>query len=124
MNVFVVIPSWNEAKNIGAVLQSLKKYDYQIVVVDDGSSDQTAQVASDFGVKVLQHEINRGQGAALYTGTLYALKQGADIIVHFDSDGQCLAEEISQEERGGYAGWPGKAIRHSPLQPAHPAGNW
>ncbi|MFA6253089.1 MAG: glycosyltransferase family 2 protein [Patescibacteria group bacterium] len=96
MNVFVVIPSWNEAKNIGAVLESLKKYDYQIVVVDDGSADQTAQIARDMGVTVLQHEINRGQGAALYTGTLYALKQGADIIVHFDSDGQLLAEEIAK----------------------------
>lgn len=96
MNVFVVIPSWNEAKNIGAVLQSLKKYDYQIVVVDDGSVDQTAKIARDMGVMVLQHEINRGQGAALYTGNLYALAQGADIIVHFDSDRQFLAEEISQ----------------------------
>jgi glycosyltransferase involved in cell wall biosynthesis len=94
MKVFVVIPSYNEAQHIGAVLASLKNYDYQVVVVDDGSSDETRQIAHSQGVTVLSHAINRGQGAALYTGTLYALSQGADVIVHFDSDGQFLAEEI------------------------------
>ncbi len=96
MKVFLVIPSYNEAQHIGAVLESLKKYDYKLVVVDDGSSDDTVQIARNLGVKVLNHEINRGQGAALYTGTQYALSQGADIIVHFDSDGQFLAEEINK----------------------------
>jgi glycosyltransferase involved in cell wall biosynthesis len=96
MKVFVVIPSYNEARHIGAVLQSLKNYDYEIVVVDDGSGDQTAQISRDLGVMVIGHEINRGQGAALYTGTQYALSQGADVIVHFDSDGQFLAEEINK----------------------------
>lgn len=96
MKVFVVIPSYNEAHNIEAVLASLQKYNYQIVVVDDGSSDQTAHLASRAGAIVLRHEINRGQGAALYTGTLYALDQGADIIVHFDADGQFVASEISR----------------------------
>lgn len=96
MNVFVVIPSYNEAKNIGAVLRSLQKYDYKVVVIDDGSTDETAKISQSFGVSVLVHKVNRGQGAALYTGTLYALKQGADIIVHFDSDGQFLAEEIER----------------------------
>jgi glycosyltransferase involved in cell wall biosynthesis len=96
MKVFVVIPSYNETQHIGAVLESLKNYDYEIIVVDDGSSDDTVQIAHNQGVKVLSHEINRGQGAALYTGTQYALSQGADIIVHFDSDGQFLAEEIKK----------------------------
>lgn len=96
MKVFVVIPSYNEAKNIGSVLASLKDYPYQVVVVNDGSADQTEQIAISYGVKVLSHEINRGQGAALYTGTLYALDQGADIIVHFDADGQFVASEISR----------------------------
>ncbi len=96
MKVFVVIPSYNEAQHIGAVLESLKNYDYQVVLVNDGSSDNTVQIAQQFGVKVLSHVINRGQGAALYTGTLYALSQGADIIVHFDADGQFLAEEINK----------------------------
>lgn len=96
MKIFVVIPSYNEAQHIGAVLESLKNYDYELVVVDDGSVDNTVQIARTQGVKVLSHEINRGQGAALYTGTQYALSQGADIIVHFDSDGQFLAEEINK----------------------------
>ncbi len=96
MKVFVVIPSYNEAQNIGAVLESLKNYDYQVVVVNDGSSDQTVEIARSHGVTVLSHEINRGQGAALYTGTLYALARGADAIVHFDADGQFLATEIER----------------------------
>lgn len=96
MKVFVVIPSYNEAPHIGAVLESLRKYDYQIVVVDDGSHDETSQLAQQAGAIVLRHEINRGQGAALYTGTLYALDQGADVIVHFDADGQFVAAEISR----------------------------
>jgi glycosyltransferase involved in cell wall biosynthesis len=62
--------------------------------VDDGSTDQTYQLAKNQGVIVLSHLINRGQGAALQTGTEYALALGAQIIVHFDADGQFLAKEI------------------------------
>ena len=66
----------------------------QIVVIDDGSVDKTYSLARARGVVVLKHIINRGQGAALQTGNEYALAKGADIIVHFDADGQFVAEEI------------------------------
>lgn len=66
----------------------------EIVVVDDGSSDKTRELAEKQNITVLSHFINRGQGAALETGNQYALREGADIIVHFDADGQFLAEEI------------------------------
>ncbi|MFH1456772.1 MAG: glycosyltransferase family 2 protein, partial [Patescibacteria group bacterium] len=92
--IFIIIPTFNEAKNIQSVLGDLKQYNYETVVVDDGSKDNTVQLAKEKGVKVLQHKINRGQGAALQTGNDYALAQDADIIVHFDGDGQFLAEEI------------------------------
>ncbi len=94
--IYVVIPAYNEAQRIGEVLQSLLKFPYSIIVVDDGSSDQTAEIVQKHPVIFLRHKINRGQGAALYTGTLYALSQGADIIVHFDADGQFLATEIER----------------------------
>lgn len=96
MKIFVIIAAYNEAQHLGDVLESLQKFDYQVVVVDDGSNDQTSSIAKKQGVTVLRHEINRGQGAALYTGTQYALAHGAEALVHFDADGQFLAEEIER----------------------------
>ena len=92
MKIFVVIPAFNEEKRIAQVLTELSNFSYQVVVVDDSSSDKTSQVASQFQVAVLQHKINRGQGAALRTGTDYAISKAADIIVHFDADGQFLVK--------------------------------
>ncbi|PWB38302.1 MAG: glycosyltransferase family 2 protein [Parcubacteria group bacterium] len=94
MNIFVIIPAWNEGERIDLVLKSLIAFDYRVVVVDDGSTDQTATVVSRYPVTLLRHKINRDQGAALQTGNEYALSRGADIIVHFDADGQFLAQEI------------------------------
>lgn len=94
--IYVIIAAYNEGSRLGALLQSLQSYAYQVVVVNDGSRDDTAIVASQYPVILLSHQINRGQGAALATGTEYALKQGADIIVHFDADGQHLAQEIER----------------------------
>ena len=94
MKVSCVIPAWNEEQNIGEVLEKLGAFVDEIVVVDDCSHDQTGLVAKKYGATVLRHPINRGQGAALQTGNSYALKNGADIIVHFDADNQFSAEEI------------------------------
>ncbi|MBU4369599.1 glycosyltransferase family 2 protein [Patescibacteria group bacterium] len=92
--IIVVIPAYNEEKTIIEIINKVKPLVNEIVVVDDGSSDQTAQLAEQQGVTVLRHLINRGQGAALQTGNQYALEKGGEIIVHFDADGQFLAEEI------------------------------
>jgi glycosyltransferase involved in cell wall biosynthesis len=88
MKVFVVVPAYNEEKRIGEVVRSLRHYADRIIVVDDGSADRTAAAADQAGAEVLAHAINRGQGAALRTGTLWALEQGADAVVHLDADGQ------------------------------------
>lgn len=97
MKIFAVIPAYNEESKIYNVLEEVKKYVDKVVVVDDGSMDRTYQCAcNSINVDVLRHIINRGQGAALKTGNEYALSQGADIILHFDSDGQFLAEEIPE----------------------------
>jgi len=94
MKVFCVIPAYNEAQSIVAVINRVKPIVDELVVVDDHSSDRTLELAKSALIPVLHHIVNRGQGAALQTGNDYALLNGADIIVHFDADGQFLAEEI------------------------------
>jgi glycosyltransferase involved in cell wall biosynthesis len=92
--VIVIIPAYNEEEKIAAVIKEVKPNVDEVVLVDDGSDDRTVELAQKQEVIVLRHLFNRGQGAALETGNQYALKQGADIIVHFDADGQFLAGEI------------------------------
>jgi len=95
VNIFVVIPAYNEEKRIRQVLDDLSLLPYKVVVVDDASNDRTAEIVAQYSkVSLLRHKINRDQGAALQTGNQYALAKGADIIVHFDGDGQFLSQEI------------------------------
>lgn len=92
---WVVIPAHNESGRIAAVLADLRRVGIgNIVVVDDGSGDDTARQAATQNVWVLQHIVNRGQGAALQTGIDFALSKKAEIIVTFDADGQHLATDI------------------------------
>jgi glycosyltransferase involved in cell wall biosynthesis len=94
-NAWVVIAAYNEEKNIPHVVSGLLKAGYKnVVVVDDGSKDSTADHALRAGATALQHVVNRGQGASLKTGIDYALQQGADIIVTFDADGQHRIEDL------------------------------
>lgn len=94
MKIFCVIPAYNEERSIVDVVDKVKGTVDEIIVVDDCSTDKTFELALNTGVIVLRHVLNRGQGAALETGNLYALKHGADIVVHFDADGQFLFNEI------------------------------
>ncbi len=96
MRIFCVIPAYNEKNSIVEVINKVRPCVGEVIIVDDCSSDSTCELAKKQGVTVLRHIINRGQGAALQTGTEYALRNGADIIVHFDADGQFLAEEIKE----------------------------
>ncbi len=88
MKVFIVVPSFNEGHRLNAVLDDLSRTGHRIVVVDDGSRDQTVDVGKRHNCYVLRHTFNRGQGAALQTGITFALREGADAIVTFDADGQ------------------------------------
>jgi polyprenyl-phospho-N-acetylgalactosaminyl synthase len=94
LKIICVIPAFNEIKGIAKVVRSVLPYFDQVVVVDDGSSDNTAQAARQNGALVLVHLKNRGQGAALETGNEYARRTGADIVVHYDGDGQFCPEDI------------------------------
>jgi glycosyltransferase involved in cell wall biosynthesis len=94
--VLVVIPAFNEEEKVGRVIRGLFEHGFKdVVVVDDGSKDNTALEAEKAGAKVLRHKINRGQGAALETGDVYARSIGADIVVHFDSDEQFNPADIA-----------------------------
>lgn len=95
--IWIVVPAFNEEKNISVTIQDLKRQGYKnIVIVDDESKDHTVEMAKKAGAIVLQHVINRGQGAALRTGIEYALEQNSDIIVTFDADGQFLASDLKR----------------------------
>jgi glycosyltransferase involved in cell wall biosynthesis len=93
-NTWVVCPAFNEAKTLGTVLAGLRAGGYRVVAVDDGSSDDTGRIASEYATAVVTHPVNLGQGAALKTGIDYALSRGAEFIVTFDSDGQHRVSDI------------------------------
>lgn len=92
--IWVVVPAYNEARVIGSVVEELVARGHRVVVVDDGSGDATSAAARRAGAVVLRHAINRGQGAALQTGIAYALRNGAEHIVTFDSDGQHSPDDV------------------------------
>ena len=93
---FVVVPAYNEAAVLTDVLDDVARVvpPKQMIVVDDGSTDETSQIATESGALIVKHLINRGQGAALATGIQAALQCGAEIIVTFDADGQHQADDI------------------------------
>jgi glycosyltransferase involved in cell wall biosynthesis len=91
---WVICPAFNEAAAITCVVADLRRSGYNVVVVDDGSTDGTRHVAASVGAAVITHPINLGQGAALKTGIDYALSQGAEMLVTFDADGQHRVEDI------------------------------
>jgi len=92
--IFCIIPAYNEEETIAQVIKEVKQLVTKVVVVDDGSTDNTFNLAQASGATVIKHLINRGQGAALETGNQYALSRKADVVVHFDADGQFLADDI------------------------------
>lgn len=95
-NLWVICAAYNEATAIGRVVTELGRTGHQVIVVDDGSRDATADVAAAAGAHVVVHPINLGQGAALQTGIDYALAQGADVLVTFDADGQHRVSDIAR----------------------------
>jgi glycosyltransferase involved in cell wall biosynthesis len=94
--IIVIIPAYNEERFIGSVVLKLKKYPVEIIVVDDGSTDETASIAKMAGVVVFKQEDNQGKGVALNTGFHAARESSPDVIVILDADGQHLPEELPQ----------------------------
>lgn len=95
MRIVTLVPAYNEGARIAATIRDALLYSQVVVVIDDCSRDDTAHVAESVGAVVLRHSLNRGQGAALQTGTEYALAHlEPDVLVHFDADGQMRGSEI------------------------------
>lgn len=97
MRFLVAIPALNEAAVIGSVLATLAKVHPldDVVVIDDGSRDDTARIARAAGARVLTHAINLGVGAAMGTAFKFAAREGYEAVVQFDGDGQHRAEHIA-----------------------------
>ena len=89
-----IVPAYNEEKNIAKVLQDLKKHVKTTIVVDDGSTDNTFEIAKKHADIVIKHPINTGKGIALKTGFKAALELNQDIIITIDADGQHDTSDI------------------------------
>lgn len=106
-DTWIIVPLFNEAQVVYDVIMDARQSFANIVCVDDGSIDDSAQQALKAGAVVLQHPVNLGQGAAIQTGIDFAMKQkGAQFFVTFDSDGQHSREDASRMV---------ERLRHEPI---------
>lgn len=103
--VWIIVPAFNEAAVIGAVITDVRSAFEHVVCVDDGSTDGTGELALAAGAHLVRHPVNLGQGAAIQTGVEYARRQpGAQIFATFDADGQHrVADVVRMIERLGTA---------------------
>ncbi len=105
MRFLVTIPVYNEADHVGRVIPRAQEHAENILVVDDGSTDGTAEELAKFDVAVVRHEQNRGYGAALLSAFEYAAEHGYDWVLTMDCDGQhepeSIPEFVDRAKRGG-----------------------
>lgn len=94
--IYVIIAAWNEEKTIKSTISEVIKYADRVIVIDDGSYDNTAIMAKHKKATVLSHIINLGQGAALQTGFDYVKKLKPKVVVTYDADRQFKASEIQK----------------------------
>jgi glycosyltransferase involved in cell wall biosynthesis len=92
-----VVPAYNEQETIARVIDALHAHvpDYDVLVVDDGSTDRTGQIAHSAGAKVLRHPYNLGIGGAVQSGFIYALENGYEHMVQVDGDGQHCPDQVA-----------------------------
>jgi len=88
MKICVIIPTYNESKEISRLIKEIKQQNLHVLVIDDGSTDSTGQIAKDAGAEVLINEHNLGKGSSLIKGFEHALKAGFDAVITLDGDGQ------------------------------------
>jgi glycosyltransferase involved in cell wall biosynthesis len=94
MKTCVVIPTYNESRAIGELVKKIRQQDLEVLVVDDGSQDNTFQIAQDSGARVLRNPGNMGKGASLNRGFRYALENDFEAVITMDGDGQHRCEDI------------------------------
>lgn len=96
VRIAAVIPAYNEEKHIGDVVRRTRQKLDDVLVVDDGSTDKTADRARDAGAEAIVHEINRGKGETIKTGLRHWLDRQFDFVIILDADGQHRPEEIER----------------------------
>ncbi|SFE14650.1 Glycosyltransferase involved in cell wall bisynthesis [Chitinophaga sp. CF118] len=95
LNVAVLIPTYNNATTIGAVLKDVLSYTTHVIVVNDGSTDNTSEILDAFPqIQRVEYIHNRGKGVALRRGFKFAVRQGYDYVITIDSDGQHFASDL------------------------------
>ena len=94
MRVCIIIPTYNESAAIGNIIHQIRQQKREVVVVDDGSTDATAQISKDKGAIVLRNSKNHGKGFSLIRGLRYALDNNFDAAITMDGDGQHRPEDI------------------------------
>lgn len=94
MKICLLLPAYNESKTIGQIIQESSEFISEIVVIDDGSSDETAEIATACRAVCLTNATNCGKGNALRKGFAYALEHGYELIFTMDSDGQHQPADI------------------------------
>jgi len=94
--IVAIIPALNAERTVPHVIEQARQHIEPVVVIDDGSSDRTGEVARAAGAIVLRHDVNRGKGAALKTGFKWARENGYDGVITLDADGQHLPSEIAK----------------------------
>ena len=94
MKLCVVIPTYNESRTIAGLISQLKKQDLDVLVIDDGSDDNTAGIAERNGAVILRNTKNEGKGASLIKGFNYALTHNFDAVITMDGDGQHSPADI------------------------------
>lgn len=122
MRLCVIIPTYNEEKNIGNVLSEVKSQNLEVIIVDDGSLDNTQAVALKNGCTLLRNEQNEGKGASLIKGFNYALSKNFDAVITLDGDGQHQPSDIpyfirlaTYSESGIFIGNRMYRLRNMPL---------
>jgi len=94
MRTCVIIPTYNEANTIADLIKRIRQLSLEVVVVDDGSQDDTSLLAKGNGAIVLRNEKNEGKGSSLRKGFRFALENNFDALITMDGDGQHLPEDI------------------------------
>ncbi|MDD1777488.1 MAG: glycosyltransferase family 2 protein, partial [Candidatus Helarchaeota archaeon] len=92
--IFAVIPAYNEEQNIAEVISKTSKYTDKVIVVNDGSTDNTEKIAKEANAIVKSHIVNKGLGLTIRDAITEAMKLGADVIITIDADGQYDADQI------------------------------
>jgi len=94
VRICVIIPTYNESKAIAGLIDRINKLGLKVIIIDDGSKDDTVKIARDSGALVLRNPVNMGKGASLIKGYRFAVDQGFEAVISMDGDGQHSCDDI------------------------------